>query len=62
MTSTRTLSAVAGGQDATELQPLVKNWWMMAGRGVLAMLFGAPIAIWRVPVFDAVVVLNEDRT
>lgn len=39
-----------------ELQPLVKNWWMMAGRGVLAVLFGAAIAVWRVPVFHAVIV------
>jgi len=29
---------------------------MMAGRGVLAVLFGAAIALWRIPVFDAVVV------
>jgi uncharacterized membrane protein HdeD (DUF308 family) len=34
----------------------VKNWWMMAGRGILAALFGSVIALWRVPVFDAVVV------
>jgi uncharacterized membrane protein HdeD (DUF308 family) len=29
---------------------------MMAGRGVLAVLFGAAIALWRMPVFDAVIV------
>jgi uncharacterized membrane protein HdeD (DUF308 family) len=29
---------------------------MMAARGVLAMLFGAAIALWRLPVFDAVIV------
>jgi tetrahydromethanopterin S-methyltransferase subunit C len=29
---------------------------MMAGRGVVAALFGVAIALWRVPVFDAVVV------
>ena len=29
---------------------------MMAGRGVLAVAFGAAIALWRVPVFTAVVV------
>jgi uncharacterized membrane protein HdeD (DUF308 family) len=41
---------------ATELQPLVENWWMMAARGVLAVLFGAAIGLWRAPVFDAVIV------
>lgn len=39
-----------------DLDPLVKNWWMMAGRGILAVLFGIAIALWRVPVFDAVLV------
>jgi uncharacterized membrane protein HdeD (DUF308 family) len=29
---------------------------MMAARGVLAMMFGAAIALWRLPVFDAVIV------
>ena len=29
---------------------------MMAGRGVLAVLFGSVIALWRIPVFDAVIV------
>jgi uncharacterized membrane protein HdeD (DUF308 family) len=43
-------------RGAAELQPLVRNWWMMAGRGVLAVLFGAAIALWRIPVFDAIVV------
>src|SRR5262245_65043030 len=56
MTSTQLSGAAAGRQAASELQPLVKNWWMMAGRGVLAVLFGAAIAVWRIPVFDAVVV------
>ncbi len=55
MTFTRSSSS-ARSQVSPELEPLVKNWWMMAGRGVLAMLFGAAIALWRVPVFDAVVV------
>jgi uncharacterized membrane protein HdeD (DUF308 family) len=41
---------------SAELEPLAKNWWMMAGRGVLALLFGVAIALWRIPVFDAVVV------
>jgi len=30
---------------------------MMAGRGVLAVAFGAAIALWRVPVFTTLVVL-----
>lgn len=56
MMSTRSSGAVAGWQAAGELQPLVRNWWMMAGRGVLAVLFGAAIALWRIPVLDAVLV------
>jgi uncharacterized membrane protein HdeD (DUF308 family) len=39
-----------------DLDPLVKNWWMMAGRGILAMAFGSAIALWRMPVFDAVII------
>jgi uncharacterized membrane protein HdeD (DUF308 family) len=45
-----------GWQAAAGLEPLVKNWWMMAGRGILAVVFGSVIALWRIPVFDAVVV------
>ena len=56
MMSTQSRGAVAGWQAAAELQPLARNWWMMAGRGVLAVLFGAAIALWRIPVLDAVVV------
>ena len=56
MTSTESFGGVADWQARAELQPLVKNWWMMAARGVLAVLFGAVIALWRIPVFDAVVV------
>ena len=56
MMSTRSSGAVGGWQAAGELQPLVRNWWMMAGRGVLAVLFGAAIALWRIPVLDAVLV------
>ena len=55
MTSTTRSSERARGQAGAELQPLVRNWWMMAGRGVLAVAFGAAIALWRVPVFTAVV-------
>ena len=56
MRATQLSGAAAEWQTAAELQPLVKNWWMMAGRGVLAVLFGAAIALWRIPVFHAVVV------
>jgi len=55
MTSTQ-FSGGAGWRAAAELEPLVRNWWMMAGRGVLAVLFGSVIALWRIPVFDAVIV------
>ena len=40
---------------AADLDPLVKNWWMMAARGILAVAFGSAIALWRMPVFDAVI-------
>ncbi len=56
MMSTQSRGAVAGWQAAAELQPLVRNWWMIAGRGVLVVLFGAAIALLRIPVLDAVVV------
>ena len=55
MTSTRSHGAIASSQAAAELHPAGENWWIMAGRGVLAALFGAAIALWRVPVFDAVI-------
>ena len=55
MTSTQWSRVAAGQRTAPELQPLVKNWGMMAGRGVLAVLFGAAIVLWRVPVFTAVI-------
>jgi len=45
MTSTRSDETVARWQATAELQPLVKNWWMMAGRGVLVVLFGAATAL-----------------
>ena len=41
---------------SADLEPLVKNWWMMAGRGILAILFGSVMALWRVPVLDAIIV------
>jgi uncharacterized membrane protein HdeD (DUF308 family) len=43
-------------RSAVGLEPLVKNWWMMAGRGILAVLFGTAILLWRIPVLDAVIV------
>ena len=55
MTSARS-SSVAPSRASAELEPLVKNWRMMAGRGALAILFGAVIALWRIPVFDAVII------
>lgn len=56
MTSTQSCGAIAGWPASGGLQPLVKNWWMMARRGVLAALFGAAIERWRIPVFHAVIV------
>ena len=44
------------GSASADLEPLVRNWWMMAGRGILAVLFGTVILLWRIPVFDAVIV------
>ena len=41
---------------AADLEPLVKNWWMITCRGILAVLFGAIILLWRIPVLDAVIV------
>jgi uncharacterized membrane protein HdeD (DUF308 family) len=49
------LQSAPSDRGAADLEPLVKNWWMMAGRGILAVLFGSAIALWRVPVFDAVI-------
>ena len=44
------------GRAAADFESLAKNWWMIAGRGLLAVLFGSVIALWRIPVFDAVIV------
>jgi uncharacterized membrane protein HdeD (DUF308 family) len=38
------------------LDPLVKNWWLMATRGVLAILLGITMLVWRTPTFDAIIV------
>jgi len=56
MTSVQSSVAAPPRQPAQELQPLAKNWWMVAGRGVLAVVFGTAIALWRMPVFEAVVI------
>jgi uncharacterized membrane protein HdeD (DUF308 family) len=38
------------------LDPLIKNWWLMATRGVLAILLGITMLVWRTPTFDAIIV------
>jgi uncharacterized membrane protein HdeD (DUF308 family) len=38
------------------LDPLIKNWWLMATRGVLAILLGITMLAWRTPTFEAVIV------
>jgi uncharacterized membrane protein HdeD (DUF308 family) len=43
-------------QAGADVDPLVKNWWMMAGRGILAVAFGSVIGLWRMPVFDVVII------
>jgi uncharacterized membrane protein HdeD (DUF308 family) len=42
--------------QATGLGPLVKNWRLLAARGVLAILLGLSLMLWRVPRFQAVIV------
>jgi uncharacterized membrane protein HdeD (DUF308 family) len=55
MTPTQSLGD-ASRRTAADLEPLVKNWCMIATRGILAVLFGVVVALWRIPVFDAVIV------
>jgi uncharacterized membrane protein HdeD (DUF308 family) len=55
MTPRQTLDSAGGGAPA-DLDPLVRNWWLVAVRGILAVLFGLVIVIWRVPVFETVLV------
>lgn len=38
------------------LDPLVKNWWLIATRGALAILLGITMLVWRTPTFDAIIV------
>jgi uncharacterized membrane protein HdeD (DUF308 family) len=46
----------AGWQRTTELDPLIKNWRLLAARGVLAILLGICMVLWRVPTLQAVIV------
>jgi uncharacterized membrane protein HdeD (DUF308 family) len=55
MGSTESLNR-ASRQHTTGLDPLVKNWRLMAARGVLAILLGITMVLWRVPRFEAVIV------
>jgi uncharacterized membrane protein HdeD (DUF308 family) len=55
MTSTRS-SGSLDWRASADLEPLVKNWWMMAARGGLAVLFGCVMVLWRLPVLDAIIV------
>jgi uncharacterized membrane protein HdeD (DUF308 family) len=41
----------------SDLEPLGRNWWMIAARGVLAVVFGGVLALGRVPTVSAVIVL-----
>ena len=41
---------------ARGLDPLTKNWWLMAIRGVLAILLGITMLVWRTPTFEAIIV------
>lgn len=36
--------------------PLVENWWLMASRGILAILLGLVMALWRAPALEAVII------
>jgi uncharacterized membrane protein HdeD (DUF308 family) len=42
--------------QATGFSPLIKNWRLLAARGVLAILLGLSLVFWRVPRFQAVIV------
>jgi uncharacterized membrane protein HdeD (DUF308 family) len=45
-----------GWQGTTELDPLIKNWRLLASRGVLAILLGICMVLWRVPTLQAIIV------
>ena len=42
--------------QTTELDPLIRNWRLLAARGVLAILLGICMVLWRVPTLQAVIV------
>jgi uncharacterized membrane protein HdeD (DUF308 family) len=42
---------------AMRMAPLVRNWWMMATRGALAMAFGAVLSLWPNATLPVVVVV-----
>lgn len=46
----------ASWQRTTELDPLIRNWRLLAARGVLAILLGICMVFWRVPTLQAVIV------
>lgn len=48
------VSEHAAWRNGSELLPLVRNWWMVAARGALAVLFGAAILFWSAPIFTVV--------
>jgi uncharacterized membrane protein HdeD (DUF308 family) len=46
----------ASWQRTTELDPLIRNWRLLAARGVLAILLGICMVLWRVPTLQAIIV------
>ena len=40
------LSTVGSSQAANLLNVLARNWWVLAVRGVLAILFGVVVLVW----------------
>jgi uncharacterized membrane protein HdeD (DUF308 family) len=43
--------------EAMTMSALVRNWWMMAARGLFAMAFGAVLSLWPNPTLPLVVML-----
>lgn len=52
------MEQIKGGRKISTrgLDPLIKNWWLMATRGVLAILLGITMIVWRTPTFEAIIV------
>lgn len=44
------------GTMSNGFTPLVQNWWLMATRGILAILLGLVMALWRAPALEAVII------